>query len=163
MRLLGVVRYSKNLASFLIKSYCHQFSFNLPSFCSRDDWIMADCFRGQNILPFIKPIVSWHSMNTVYKWNKVAYQIGFHRSISIWPCIGLPTIESENMGLKKWTCSETKARSRERDAEGDKGERNRERIPPFPQEWWDVGVVDWVEVQTCILPSKCHCHYLLLH
>ena len=26
-------------------------------------------------------------------------------------------------------------------------------------EWWDVGVVVWdFEVQTCICPSRCHCH-----
>jgi len=29
-------------------------------------------------------------------------------------------------------------------------------------EWWDVGVVIWVEVQTCIWPSRCHCHSLSL-
>ena len=27
-------------------------------------------------------------------------------------------------------------------------------------EWWDVGVVVWDEVQTCIEPSRCHCHSL---
>jgi len=25
-------------------------------------------------------------------------------------------------------------------------------------EWWDVGVVIWDEVQTCIWHSRCHCH-----
>ena len=29
-------------------------------------------------------------------------------------------------------------------------------------EWWDVGVVIWVEVQTCIWPSRCHCHSVSL-
>jgi len=29
-------------------------------------------------------------------------------------------------------------------------------------EWWDVGVVIWVKVQTCIWPSRCHCHSLSL-
>ena len=29
-------------------------------------------------------------------------------------------------------------------------------------EWCDVGVVVWDEVQTCILPSRCHCHSLSL-
>jgi len=29
-------------------------------------------------------------------------------------------------------------------------------------EWWDVGVVVWDEVQTCIEPSRCHCHSLSL-
>ena len=29
-------------------------------------------------------------------------------------------------------------------------------------EWWDVGVVVWVKVQTCIWPSRCHCHSLSL-
>ena len=28
--------------------------------------------------------------------------------------------------------------------------------------WWDVGGVDWVKVQTCIWPSRCHCHSLSL-
>ena len=27
-------------------------------------------------------------------------------------------------------------------------------------EWWDVGVVISDEVQTCIWPSRCHCHSL---
>jgi len=27
-------------------------------------------------------------------------------------------------------------------------------------EWWDVGMVIWDEVQTCIWPSRCHCHSL---
>jgi len=29
-------------------------------------------------------------------------------------------------------------------------------------EWWDVGMVIWDEVQTCIWPSRCHCHSLSL-
>ena len=29
-------------------------------------------------------------------------------------------------------------------------------------EWWDVGVVIWDEMQTCIWPSRCHCHSLSL-
>ena len=29
-------------------------------------------------------------------------------------------------------------------------------------EWWDAGVVIWDEVQTCIWPSRCHCHSLSL-
>jgi len=29
-------------------------------------------------------------------------------------------------------------------------------------EWWDVGVVVWDEVQTCIYPSRCHGHSLSL-
>ena len=29
-------------------------------------------------------------------------------------------------------------------------------------EWWDVGVVIWDEVQTCIWLSRCHCHSLSL-
>jgi len=34
----------------------------------------------------------------------------------------------------------------------------RKGIRPVKTEWWDVGVVVWDEVQTCILPSRCHCH-----
>jgi len=29
-------------------------------------------------------------------------------------------------------------------------------------EWWDVGMVVWDEVQTCIWLSRCHCHSLSL-
>jgi len=31
-----------------------------------------------------------------------------------------------------------------------------------PSVLWDVGVVVWDEVQTCIWPSRCHCHSLSL-
>jgi len=36
--------------------------------------------------------------------------------------------------------------------------------PAYKTDWWDVGVVvwEWDEVQTCILPSRCHCHSLSL-
>jgi len=34
--------------------------------------------------------------------------------------------------------------------------------PAVKIEWWDVGVVVWDEVQTCISPSRCHCHSLSL-
>jgi len=36
----------------------------------------------------------------------------------------------------------------------------RKGIRPVKTEWWDVGVVVWDEVQTCIWPSRCHCHSL---
>jgi len=31
-----------------------------------------------------------------------------------------------------------------------------------PFEWWDVGMVIWDDVQTCIWPSRCQCHSLSL-
>ena len=39
---------------------------------------------------------------------------------------------------------------------------SRKGIRPVKTEWWDVGVVIWDEVQTCIWPSRCHCHSLSL-
>jgi len=38
----------------------------------------------------------------------------------------------------------------------------RKGIQLVKNEWWDVGVVVWDEVQTCIWPSGCHCHSLSL-
>jgi len=38
----------------------------------------------------------------------------------------------------------------------------RKGIRPVKTEWWDAGVVIWYEVQTCISPSRCHCHSLSL-
>ena len=37
---------------------------------------------------------------------------------------------------------------------------SRKGIRPVKTEWWDVGVVVWGGVQTCIWPSWCHCHSL---
>ena len=38
----------------------------------------------------------------------------------------------------------------------------RKGIRPVKTEWWNVGMVIWDEVQTCIRPSRCHCHSLSL-
>jgi len=38
----------------------------------------------------------------------------------------------------------------------------RKGIRPVKTEWWDVGMVIWDEVRTCVWPRRCHCHSLSL-